>query len=98
MPRYLMTWELDATKVPVNPKERAAAWLPMLQMVRQDMQNGLMKAWGSYLGEMNGFGLAEGSEEEVTRMAQKYVPFVQFTTHPALTIDQMEKMAKEMAK
>jgi hypothetical protein len=47
---------------------------------------------------MKGFGLGEGSEEDVAKMAQKYVPFVQFTTHPAITIDQMEKMAKEMAK
>ena len=98
MPRYLMAWELDTTKVPISPQERAAAWLPMLQMVRQDMQSGLLKEWGSYIGELKGFGVAEGSEEEVTRMVQKYIPFVFFTTHPAITVDQMEKIAKEMAK
>jgi len=98
MPRYLMTWELDPTKVPISPQERAAAWLPMIQMVKQDMQSGLLKEWGTYIGELKGFGLAEGSEEEVGKMAQKYIPFVHFSTHPAITADQMEKAAKEMAK
>jgi hypothetical protein len=98
MASYLMTWELDTTKVPINPKERATAWLPMVQMVKQDMQSGLLKAWGSYIGEMRGFGVAEGSEEAVIKMAQKYIPFVHFTTHAASTADQLEKIFKEMAK
>ena len=98
MPRYLMTWELDTTKVPINPKERATAMLPMIQMVKQDMQSGLIKEWGCYIGETKGFGLFEGSEEEANRMAQKYIPIVHFTTHPLVTIDMMEKLFKEMMK
>jgi len=98
MPRYLMTWELDTTKIPISPQERAAAWLPMIQMVKQDIQSGLLKEWGTYIGEGKGFGVAQGSEEEVGKMAQKYIPFVQFTTHPAITIDELEKFVKEMAK
>jgi len=93
-----MTWELDTTKVPIDPKERAAAWLPMIQMVKQDMQSGLLKEWGTYIGEMKGFSVFEGSEEEASKMAQKYIPFVYFTTHPIITIDQMEKLVQEMAK
>jgi hypothetical protein len=98
MPRYLMTWEMDTSKVPIDPKERAKAWLPLTQMVKQDMQSGVIKQWGAYVGEMRGFGFCEGSEEEVLKMSEKYIPFVHFTTHPAVTIDQIEKMNKEMAK
>ena len=98
MPRYLMEWELDKTKIPISPQERAAAWLPMIQMVKQDMQSGLLKEWGTYIGELKGFSVAEGSEEEVGKMVQKYIPFVYFCTHPAITIDQMAKIAQEMAK
>jgi hypothetical protein len=98
MPRYLMTWELDTTKVPINPKERATAMLPMIQMVKQDMQSGLIKEWGSYIGEMKGFGVCEGSEEEVAKMTQKYIPIVQFSTHPFGTVDFMENLFKEMMK
>jgi hypothetical protein len=98
MPRYLMEWELDATKIPVNPQERAAAWLPMLQMVKQDMQSGVIKEWGAYIGELKGFGVGEGSEEAVASMNQKYIPYVRFTAHPFITVDQMEKLMKEMSK
>lgn len=98
MPRYLMEWELDPTKVPISPQERATAWLPMVQMVKQDMQSGLIKEWGAYIGEGKGFGLFEGSEEEAQKMAQKYIPFVNFTSHPASTVDQMEKLFEDMMK
>lgn len=98
MPRYLVEWELDTTKIPIDPKERATAWLPMVQLIRQDMQSGLIKEWGSYVGEMRGFGVFEVSEEEAMKNLQRYVPFVQFKTHSLVTIDQMEKLFKEMAK
>ena len=98
MAMYLMTWEMDVSKIPVDPKERANAFLPLLQEVKKDMQSGLLKAWGSYPGEMRGFGLAECSEEAAVKMAHKYIPFVHFTTHPAVTADQMEKILKEMAQ
>jgi hypothetical protein len=98
MPRYLMEWQLDPTKVPISPQERAKAFLPLAQMVKQDMKSGVIKEWGAYIGEGKGFGVAEGSEEEVNKMAQRYIPFVYFTTHPAATVDQMEKLFKEMMK
>jgi hypothetical protein len=108
--RYVLTNPTERTKLDNDSflnmkkevidyrKERANAWLPLVQEVKKDMQSGLLKAWGSYLGEMRGFGLAEGSEEAVFKMAQKYLPHVHFTTHPAATVDQMEKLFKEMAK
>lgn len=98
MPRYLMTWEMDTTKIPISPKERANAWRPLVQMVKEDMKSGLIKEWGSYIGEHKGFGLCEGSEDAVGLMAERYIPFVQFTAHPAVTIDQVEKLITEMAK
>jgi hypothetical protein len=93
-----MEWELDPTKIPISPQERAKAWLPMVQMVKQDIQSGLLKEWGAYIGEGKGFGVFVGSEEEANKMAQKYIPFVRFNTHPAGTVDQMEKLFKEMMK
>lgn len=63
------------------------AYAPMAQMVKQDMKSGLIEEWGAYLGEGRGFGLAEGSEEAVDKMAQRYIPFVRFTTHPAAKVD-----------
>ena len=62
------------------------------------MQSGHIKAWGAYIGEMKGFSVFEGSEEDALKNTQKYIPYVRFTTHPAATVDQLEKLFKEMAK
>ena len=93
-----MEWELDTNKIPISPKERGAGWLTLLQEVKKDMQSGLITAWGAYLGEMRGFSVFEGSDEEISMMVQKYVPFVYFTTHPAATVDQLVQLAMEMQK
>jgi hypothetical protein len=98
MARYLIMWELDPAKIPQNPKERAQLWSPMVQMVRDGMKGGMTKDWGSFLGEMRGYSVAEGTEVELGKMLQQYVPFVRFTTHPILTLDDNAKMIEDMAK
>jgi hypothetical protein len=98
MAKYLVTWEMDTTKVPVNPKERAAAWGPMLDMVANDMKKGVIKDWGTHIGEMSGYGVAEGSEMEVAAMCQQYIPYVRFTLHPLMSLDQMRQMMQGLSK
>ncbi len=66
MAKYLFLWELDTTKVPVNPKERGAAWSALMEVVNQDIKKGLIKDWGIFVGEGNGYSIMEGSEIEVT--------------------------------
>ena len=97
MPRYLMIWELDTTKVPIIPKERAAAWSPMLNMVEQDLKSGILKDWGTTIGEMSGYGVAEGSEVEIANMSQKYIPFVHFETHPLMSVSEMREVVKKLS-
>ena len=46
MGKYLMLWEVDTTRLPVNPKERGAGWNALMQMVKQDMKKGTTKDWG----------------------------------------------------
>lgn len=98
MGRYLITWEIDTTKVPVNPKERAALWSPMIDMVKKAIKSGVTKDWGSFLGEMRGYSVAEGTEVEIANLLQQWVPFVHFTTHPIVSLDEMAKVIKNLAK
>jgi hypothetical protein len=97
MARYLMLWELDRTKIPADPKERAAAWSTLANLVRQDLDDGATKSWGSFVGEMKGYCLVEGDEVDIAMMVQKYTPYVYFKTHPVATIDAVETMLKQMA-
>ena len=38
MGKFLLLWELDRTKVPVNPQERGVGWGALLDMVKQDIE------------------------------------------------------------
>ncbi len=98
MAKFLVMWELDPTKVPVNPKERAAMWAPLVQRVRQNMKQGGTREWGSFAGETRGFSILEGDEMAVSMHVQQFLPFVTFKIHPFISIDQMEELIKNLQK
>jgi hypothetical protein len=98
MGKYLMLWEIDWTKVPLNPKERGAGWSLLLEMVKEDMKKGLTKDWGTFIGELGGYAVNEGSELEVMNAVQRYTPFVRFKVHPIGSVSQAEEMIKALTK
>jgi hypothetical protein len=98
MGKYLMLWEIDWTKVPVNPKERGAGWSLLLEMVKEDMKKGLTKDWGTFIGELGGYAVNEGSELEVANAVQRYTPFVRFKVHPIGSVSQVDEMIKALTK
>lgn len=97
MGKYLGLWEMDPTRVPIDPVERGNLWLMMTAMVRQDMEKGLVKEWGTFVGEINGYFVAEGTEVEVSLMTQQYVPYARFKFHAAISVDKVEEIAKSLA-
>ena len=55
MPKYFMTWEIDPTRVPTDMKERAALWGGMVEMIKQEMKEGITTEWGCFVGEAKGY-------------------------------------------
>jgi hypothetical protein len=98
MGKYLMLWEIDMTKVPVNPKERVAGWKPLIEMVKQDMKEGKTKDWGAFVGEINGYSVQEGTEVEIASMLLRFAPFVHFKSHPIISLSQVEETIKAVTK
>jgi len=98
MARYLLLWEIDPTKVPANPKERAALWGPMIQMVKQQIKNGTTKDWGVFAGGLKGFSVSEGDEMMLANNVQRYLPYVTFTAYPLISIEQMEEVIENLKK
>lgn len=92
MGKYLVLWEVDQAKIPVDPKQRGQGWSLLMGMVRQDIEKGLTKDWGAFVGENNGYAVYEGSELEVMRALGQYVPFCIFKTHPIATESQVNEM------
>lgn len=96
MGKYLMIWDLNLALTPVNPKERGAGFELLLSMVRQDIEKGLTKDWGNFVGEGSGYCIAEGSEVEINKMVQQYAPYVTFKTYPLVSLEQVDEVIKSM--
>ena len=97
MGRYLLLWDLDMSKIPVSPQERATGWSMLTIMVKEDMKKGALKDWGSFVGEMKGYAVAEGTEGEIGSFIQQYVPYVSFTTHAVASVGQVDEIVKNLA-
>ena len=97
MGRYLVLWEVDQTRIPIDPKERGDAWAVFMAMVRKDMEKGLTKERGSFVGETSGFSINEGTELEVMNALQQYVPYVFYEVHPLASVSQVEEMIKALS-
>ena len=97
MGKYLVLWEVDQTKVPIAPQERGAGWGALMSMVKQDMEKGIVKDWGAFVGELRGYDVIEGTELEVMNTMQQYVPFVDFKVHPIASVGQVDEMIKALS-
>jgi hypothetical protein len=98
MGKYLILWEIDPTRVPADPQQRATAWKPLIEMVKQDMKQGKTKDWGAFIGELQGYSVAEGTEVEVASMLLRFAPFVRFKSHPITSLSQVEETIKAVTK
>lgn len=98
MARYLVLWEIDSARVPVDAKERSTAWLAMVEMVKADQKKGIAKDWGTFVGELKGYAIDEGTEVEVMNGLLQYTPYVKYEVHPIATLAQAEQSIKAATK
>lgn len=94
MSKYLVFWEVDINKAQLNAKERGAAWLAMLAMIKQDMKDGKVNDWGSFVGETNGYSIMTGEHVEMAKNLQRYYPFITFKVHEVASVDEVVEVAK----
>ncbi|OGO36483.1 MAG: hypothetical protein A2147_01050 [Chloroflexi bacterium RBG_16_57_8] len=97
MPKYLLMWEIDASKAPVNPKERGAAWTGMLDVIKQDMKDGKITDWGAFAGEGRGYSVSVMSELDLAKSLQRFFPYITFRVNQVMTVDQTAELAKSLS-
>ena len=97
MPKYFMTWEVDPTRVPTDAKERGAMWSMMVEMVKQDLNEGKEEDWGCFVGETSGYSVSERSEIDLAKDLQRFYPFVTFKVHQVMSVDEMAEVTKSLA-
>jgi hypothetical protein len=97
MAKYLMLWDLNQSMIPVDAKERGSGYELLLTMVNLDIEKGLIKDWGAFVGESAGYCVVEGSEVQIGIFVQQYTPYVTFKTHPAASYDQVNEVVKSLS-
>jgi len=98
MGKYILLWKFDRTKIPVDAKERGVEFDMLMKVIKQDMKKGILKDWGLFVGENNGYSVVQGTEIEVIKAIQRYTPFVYFASHPIASVTQASEMIKFLAK
>ena len=98
MGKYLMLWEVDQARVPVSPQERGSTWGAFMGMIKEDLKKGILKDWGIFVGENNGYAVVEGTEVEIGNMVQQYVPWVIFKARAVASVNQVDTIIKELTK
>lgn len=99
MAKFLLLWESDMTRAPLDPKKRLAGWTMLLNMVKDDLESGRLKDWGAFPGEHAGYAIMEGTDQEVLIGTEKYVPYVRFKTHSVISVSQtLESMSKALSQ
>ncbi len=96
MQKYLMLWKLNRALIPTDHHERGQGFAALMEFVQQDIEVGLTKDWGCYVGEGNGYAIVEGSEVDISKMVQQYSPFCEFSTHPIASLDQMNEVIRSL--
>ena len=97
MAKYLIRWELDQTRIPLDPKQRGEGWSFLLAMVKKDIEKKITTDWGAFVGEASGYIVMEGSDVEVMNALQQYVPYCQFRSYPVASVRQVEEMLEALS-
>ncbi len=96
MGKYLLFWKLSRSLIPVDPHERGQGFALLMALVQQDIEVGLTKDWGCFVGEGDGYTIVEGTEVEIAKMVQQYSPYCEFSTHPVASVDQMNEVIRTL--
>jgi hypothetical protein len=93
MGRYLCLWEIHRAAIPTTGEEWTE-WERLLGWVNDEMQTGFLKDWGQFIGELNGYTVVEGTDADVSRMAQQLISVCSFKIHPIASVGQVAEMVR----
>ena len=96
MGKFFLKWSLDASRVPIDQKERGASYTLLMNMIKDDRENGILHDWGTFPSEGKGYCIVEGSNLDLMKMTEKYVPYVSFEVYPVATILEVDEFLKSM--
>ena len=57
----------------------------------------MIKDWGAFTSEGQGYCVVEGSNVEIMKMTEQYVPYIQFEIKPASTVEEVDELLKHLS-
>jgi Domain of unknown function (DUF3303) len=97
MAKYHLYWRLDEARVPVDANERGGAWGLMMALMKQDKENGVVKDWGAFTSEGQGYCIVEGTNVEIMKMTEQYVPYILFEVKPVSTTEEVNELIQHLS-
>jgi hypothetical protein len=88
MTKFYIKWHVNTMYIPVNPEERIKNSVRLLEMVRADLQSGILKEWGMFNDNSGGYAIAETDEKTLHTAILKWIPYTTFDIKTVLTVDQ----------
>ena len=95
MTKFITLFELDRTRIPDSPEEQMQYFTMLQDMVKEDMKNGRTRDFGAFVGDLGGFIIREGTEQEIEMEIIKYYKFItNHRTYAFLDTGQLEELNK----
>ena len=89
MLRFYARWQINPKETFKTAEERAKLMLLMLEMVKKDIQSGLIKDFGSCVDGSGGYAIFEvENEADLFNSLKKWAPHVNFDARQVINIDQ----------
>ena len=70
----------------------------MIEMVKQDIKEGILLDWGSCLGELKGYAVAKSDPVDLGKNLQRYAPYVVFEVRQVLSVDETMEIAQSLTQ
>ncbi len=96
MAKYLNLWEVDNSKMPTDPNERAALLGEQIEMTKKMLDEGQITDWGLFAGGGAGYAIGEGTEADMLKRTMPFMPLIKFHIHPVVSIDEVAEVMKSM--
>jgi hypothetical protein len=96
MSKFLNLWEVDSSKMPTDPNERAALVGKLIEMTKKMLDEGQVTDWGIFAGGGAGYAIAGGTEADAYKRTLPFAPYIKFQVHPVLSIDEMAEAIKSI--
>lgn len=73
-------------------------WKGMVEMVKQEIKDGVTAEWGVFVGETRGYSIGGQSGLDVAKSLQRFYPYITFEVHQVMSIEEVDELAEFMMK